>query len=37
MGNRAGAADSVRQNADYKKYHTGVYGVVHVEIKSIHG
>jgi len=37
MGNRAGVACAVKQNGDYKKYHTGVYGVVRVEIKSIHG
>jgi hypothetical protein len=37
MGNLAGVADTVKQNADYKKYHTGVNGVVHIETKRIHG
>jgi hypothetical protein len=36
MGNRAGAAAAVKQNADYKKYNTGVNGVGGIETKSIH-
>jgi hypothetical protein len=37
MGNRAGVARAVKQNADYKKYHPGVNRGVGVETKSIHG
>ena len=37
MGNRAGVADAVRENGDYKKYHPGVNRVADVETKSIHG
>jgi hypothetical protein len=37
MGNRAGAADAVKQNTDYKKYHPGVNRASGVETKSIHG
>jgi hypothetical protein len=37
MGNRAGVAGAVKQNADYKKYHPGANCAVHVETKSIHG
>ena len=36
MGNRAGAAAAVKQNAEYKKYNTGVNGVGGIETKSIH-
>jgi len=36
MGNRAGVARAVKQNADYKKYHPGVYRVAGIETKSIH-
>jgi hypothetical protein len=37
MGDRAGVACAVKQNADYKKYHPGVNRAVGVETKSIHG
>jgi hypothetical protein len=37
MGDRAGVACAVKQNADYKKYHPGVNQVAGVETKSIHG
>jgi hypothetical protein len=37
MGDRAGVADVVRQNANYKKYHPGVNRAEDVETKSIHG
>jgi hypothetical protein len=37
MGDRAGVACAVKQNADYKKYHPGVNQAAGVETKSIHG
>jgi hypothetical protein len=37
MGDRAGVARAVNQNADYKKCHPGKNRVLDIETKSIHG